>query len=169
MESLLGHADARIVRYASGALRNIATSLGLPETEVVTSELALAAINERAIEHQEEARTRQAAKHILTRAVRAMPPERRRARQELGLRRRRLIGRMDTESACSGSTWSYEIGPFVRSRDGSRSGGSRTGSRPSSACSHASSHEGSHASSYRSAVSHFSAAPPRRTTAPPGH
>ena len=55
---------------------------------------------------------------------------------------------MDTESNVSSSTWSYEIGPFVRSREASR---------PSSACSHASSHA-SH-SSHASYLSARSVAP----------
>ena len=140
LEQLVCHEDGRIVRYASGALRNIATALKLSDL----SDLAQMAIKERANEHMREGRQKERARETLSRAVARIPAGRRRMRQERGrLRRRRTGLRQDTESDCTMSTWSFEIGPFVRSREASRNV-----SRPSSACSHASSH--SRASSHAS-------------------
>merc|ERR1740138_373285 len=97
------------------------------------SELAREAVKERSLLHQQEGRVQQRAMVTIAKAFAAIPLEKRRQRQDRGLRRRTLrrIGNGDTMSNVSSSTWSYEIGPFVRSRDASR---------PSSACSHASSH-----------------------------
>jgi len=141
LEQLVFHEDPRVVRYASGALQNVSRSSQLANL----SELAHEAIRERSEQHSRESLVQQRARETLARALAKIPPRKRRERQDRGLHRRRLISRMDTESQCSSSTWSYEIGPFVRSRNTSR---------PSSACSHAShasSH--SHASSYLTAKS----------------
>lgn len=124
LESLCMHADGRIVRYASGALKNISSSLQLSNL----SRLAMDAIELRAVEHEREERVQQRARGAIARAIARMPLDRRRRRHESGLRRRH---QMDTDSNASSSTWSYEIGPYVRSRNASR---------PASACSHASSH-----------------------------
>lgn len=148
LEQLAFHEDARIQRYATGALQNIqlkSAAVDLMESEL--SELAREAVKERSLLHQQEGRVQQRAMVTIAKAFAAIPLEKRRQRQDRGLRRRTLrrIGNGDTMSNVSSSTWSYEIGPFVRSRDASR---------PSSACSHASSHasHSSHAS-YLSAKS----------------
>jgi len=130
LEALCQHEDGRIVRYASGALRNIAAALELANL----SDTARDAITERAAAHVREHDEKLAANIVLRRAVRMIPDEKRRQRHQRGsLRRRdrRALRPMDTASNCSTSTWSYEIGPFVRSRDASVS-------RPASACSHTS-------------------------------
>lgn len=138
--------EGHIVRYASGALRNITASGALDlRGKTTLSPLAVEAISERDTRHQIESLEQRRARAIVAKAIARIPPERRQQRYELGLRRRRQIYRLDTASDCdSGTTWSYEIGPFIRSRDQSREG-----SRPASACSHDS---GSHAS-YRTASS----------------
>ena len=138
--------EGHIVRYASGALRNIAASGALDLCgKTNLSPLAVEAMDARATRHRIESLEQQRARAIFAKAISRIPPERRQQRHELGLRRRRHVHRLDTASDCdSGTTWSYEIGPFIRSRDQSRDG-----SRPASACSHDS---GSHAS-YRTASS----------------
>lgn len=136
LESLCQDEDGRIVRYASGALRNITHALGLDDL----SETARHAIKERSMAHVREGAEKESAKATLSRAVQRIPAEKRQQWHERGSMRRRdrRATRMDTESNCSTSTWSYEIGPFVRSR---------SVSRPASACSH---------TSERSAASGFS-------------
>ena len=140
--------DGRIVRYASGALRNITATGALRSLQANVQ--VMEAVEQRSREHRIESFRQTRARGIISRAIRRIPPARRRQRQELGLLRKRQHSAVgDTSSECSGTTWSYEIGPYVRSRDVSRDG-----SRPASACSHGSgSHAGSHASSYRTASS----------------
>ena len=111
-----GDDDGHIMRYASGALRNI-TSWGEQSTSL--SSLTLEAITQRAREHRIESLEQQRARAIVARAVLSIDPERRRKWQELGLLRKQLqLGASDTASDCSGTTWSYELGP---SRHSSRS------------------------------------------------
>ena len=140
LEQLLGHEDARVVRYASGALQNIARS---QREALHLSERAKEAIRLRSREHAVEGLAQERARATIARAFARIPEATRRQRMERGRHRRRVVRRTDTESVISStSTWSYEIGPFVRSR-------------PASACSQASasSRASSHASSYRSAKS----------------
>ena len=115
---------------------------------------------DRSDEHRREERAQDRAKRMLARAVANIPAEKRRQRHDRGSLRRRRVGRpMDTESNCSTTTWSYEIGPYMRSREPSVAQ-SREASRPSSACSHASGHSiaSSHATSHASYVSARSSA-----------
>jgi len=139
--------EGHIVRYSSGALRNITASGALDlRGKTTLSPLAVEAISARATRHRIESLEQQRARAVLAKAISCISPERRQQRHELGVRRRRHTHRLDTASDCdSSTTWSYEIGPFIRSRDQSRDG-----SRPASACSLDS--RGSHAS-YRTASS----------------
>lgn len=128
-----GNADGHlIVRYASGALRNITSCMpaGLHgRTGLSASTRAL--ISQRGNEHRLEAQEQKRAMGILTKAILRVPPERRRQWQELGREHRRAkeeqeqLEASDTASVCSSScsaatVWSY---------------GSLLSSRPSSACS----------------------------------
>ena len=143
--------DASIKRYASGALQNISNSLNLMSD---LSDTAREAVSRRSIEHTLEAVKKHKAQQTIHRAFLRIPEEKRRQRLERGLRRggtahyrrRGGGGGGAAETNCSDTSsesWSYEIGPFVRSRDGSR---------PGSACSNGS-HASSRASSYLTASS----------------
>ena len=152
-----------IVRYASGALRNIA---GACRAKIGLAEATRALISQRADEHRLEALEQERAKQVLTRAILSVAPERRRRWQELGRahkkkeeEERQQLEASDTASVCSSScsatsAWSYGSRPPSRpsSAFGSRPS-SAFGSRPSSACSQDSRASGSPLQAVRAARS----------------
>ena len=83
LEELLAHEDARVVRYASGALTNLAHR----QADVGISEEAIEAVKARVSQVEAESKLRQRAVGRIASAVRAIPPSAR-ARRVAAARRR---------------------------------------------------------------------------------
>lgn len=83
LEGLLTHEDELVVRYASGALTNLAAQL---RTEALSEE-ALAAVRQRASQAECERHKADQAIKAITRAVRTMPPESRQRWRQLARER----------------------------------------------------------------------------------
>lgn len=126
LEALLGHEDAMIVRYASGALQNITRALHLGDNSL--SSHAMAAVQERSREHRREEFVQQRALAQISKAIRDIPADLRERRQESGRRRKSRAANRDpsesrSQSRPSSAASSRSTSSFVSARSSMTSDG----------------------------------------------